>query len=151
MNFLNKIKNGFSDSFNWVSGDIAIDLGTANTLIWLAGKGIIINEPSIIARSTKTGAVIAVGEDAQVTQAYTLGVVAKATVTVPKHALELNRHSSLIRITRPCYGGQTGRQAAQDGCGTSDREQRTERRCPLSARKTASSRRSRAGQASRMS
>ena len=43
MNFLNQIKNGFSDSFNWVSGDIAIDLGTANTLIWLAGKGIIIN------------------------------------------------------------------------------------------------------------
>ena len=65
MNFLNKIKNGFSDSFNWVSGDIAIDLGTANTLIWLAGKGIIINEPSIIARYTKTGAVIAVGEDAK--------------------------------------------------------------------------------------
>jgi rod shape-determining protein MreB len=65
MNFLNKIKNGFSDSFNWVSGDIAIDLGTANTLIWLAGKGIIINEPSIIARSTKTGNVIAVGDDAK--------------------------------------------------------------------------------------
>ena len=65
MNFLNQIKNGFSDSFNWVSGDIAIDLGTANTLIWLAGKGIIINEPSIIARSTKTGAVIAVGDDAK--------------------------------------------------------------------------------------
>jgi len=65
MNFLNKIKDGFSDSFNWVSGDIAIDLGTANTLIWLAGKGIIINEPSIIARSTKTGNVIAVGDDAK--------------------------------------------------------------------------------------
>tara|TARA_X000000368_G_scaffold103187_1_gene79742 strand:+ start:625 stop:1665 length:1041 start_codon:yes stop_codon:yes gene_type:complete len=65
MNFLNKIKNGFSNSFNWVSGDIAIDLGTANTLIWLAGKGIIVNEPSIIARSTKTGNVIAVGDDAK--------------------------------------------------------------------------------------
>ena len=65
MNFLNQIKNSFTDSFNWVSGDIAIDLGTANTLIWLAGKGIIVNEPSIIARSTKTGAVIAVGESAK--------------------------------------------------------------------------------------
>ena len=65
MNFFNKIKDTFNDSFNWVSGDIAIDLGTANTLIWLAGKGIIVNEPSIIARSTKTGAVIAVGEDAK--------------------------------------------------------------------------------------
>lgn len=65
MNFFNKIKNNFTDSLNWVSGDIAIDLGTANTLIWLAGKGIIVNEPSIIARSTKTGEVIAVGDTAK--------------------------------------------------------------------------------------
>ena len=65
MNFLNQIKNSFTDSLNWVSGDIAIDLGTANTLIWLSGKGIIVNEPSIIARSTQTGAVIAVGDDAK--------------------------------------------------------------------------------------
>ena len=65
MSFFNSIKNSVSDSFNWVSGDIAIDLGTANTLIWLSGKGIIINEPSIIARSTKTGAVLAVGDDAK--------------------------------------------------------------------------------------
>ena len=65
MSFFKSIKNSVSDSFNWVSGDIAIDLGTANTLIWLSGKGIIINEPSIIARSTKTGAVLAVGDDAK--------------------------------------------------------------------------------------
>ena len=65
MSFFNSIKNSVSDSFNWVSGDIAIDLGTANTLIWLSGKGIIINEPSIIARSTKTAAVLAVGDDAK--------------------------------------------------------------------------------------
>ena len=61
MKFLEKIKN----SFDWVSGDIAIDLGTANTLIWLAGRGIIINEPSIIAKSTKTNEVIAVGNEAK--------------------------------------------------------------------------------------
>ena len=65
MSFFNSLKNSVSDSFNWVSGDIAIDLGTANTLIWLSGKGIIINEPSIIARSTKTGVVLAVGDDAK--------------------------------------------------------------------------------------
>ena len=65
MNFFKKIKNNFTNSLNWVSGDIAIDLGTANTLIWLAGKGIIVNEPSIIARSTKTGQVIAVGDTAK--------------------------------------------------------------------------------------
>ena len=45
-------------NFDWVSGDIAIDLGTANTLIWLAGRGLIINEPSIIAKSTKTDKVL---------------------------------------------------------------------------------------------
>ena len=65
MSIFNSIKNSVSDSFNWVSGDIAIDLGTANTLIWLSGKGIIINEPSIIARSTKTGQVLAVGNEAK--------------------------------------------------------------------------------------
>ena len=59
--FLDNIMN----SFDWVSGDIAIDLGTANTLIWLAGRGVIINEPSIIAKSTKSGEVIAVGTSAK--------------------------------------------------------------------------------------
>ena len=52
-------------SFDWVSGDIAIDLGTANTLIWLSGRGLIINEPSIIAKSTQTGKVLAVGDKAK--------------------------------------------------------------------------------------
>jgi len=61
MKFLEKVKS----SFDWVSGDIAIDLGTANTLIWLAGRGIIINEPSIIAKSTKTNEVLAVGNEAK--------------------------------------------------------------------------------------
>ena len=45
MSFFKSVKNSLSDNLNWVSGDIAIDLGTANTLIWLSGKGIIINEP----------------------------------------------------------------------------------------------------------
>jgi len=49
----------------WVSGDLAIDLGTANTLIYVKGRGIMINEPSIVARSKQTGAVIAVGNEAK--------------------------------------------------------------------------------------
>jgi rod shape-determining protein MreB len=57
------VKNGIG-SAGWVSGDIAIDLGTANTLIWVRSKGIIINEPSIIARDINDGAVIAVGKEA---------------------------------------------------------------------------------------
>lgn len=51
--------------FNWISGDLAIDLGTANTLIWVKGKGVLINEPSIVARSVHDGKIIAVGNAAK--------------------------------------------------------------------------------------
>ena len=50
---------------NWISGDIAIDLGTANTLIWLKGKGIVINEPSIVARTIHDDNIVAVGNEAK--------------------------------------------------------------------------------------
>ena len=50
---------------SWLSGDIAIDLGTANTLIWLRGKGVIINEPSIVARSVHDEKIFAVGNEAK--------------------------------------------------------------------------------------
>ena len=43
------------------SNDIGIDLGTANTLVYFRGKGIIINEPSVVAVNQKTGRVVAVG------------------------------------------------------------------------------------------
>ncbi len=49
----------------WLSGDLAIDLGTANTLVWLRDKGIIINEPSIVARYINNGSIIATGNDAK--------------------------------------------------------------------------------------
>lgn len=51
--------------FKWLSSDIAIDLGTANTLIYVRGEGIVVNEPSIVARSTINNKVIAVGDDAK--------------------------------------------------------------------------------------
>ncbi|MCK5027418.1 MAG: rod shape-determining protein [Candidatus Pacebacteria bacterium] len=47
------------------SGDIGIDLGTANTLVYLSEHGIIINEPSVVAINKKTGRVVAVGADAK--------------------------------------------------------------------------------------
>lgn len=49
----------------WLNSDIAIDLGTANTLVYLQGQGIVINEPSIVSKSTKTGKIIAVGNEAR--------------------------------------------------------------------------------------
>ncbi|NPV39602.1 MAG: rod shape-determining protein [Brevinematales bacterium] len=45
--------------------DIAIDLGTANTLIYVKGKGVVINEPSVVAVQTGTGQVRAVGNEAK--------------------------------------------------------------------------------------
>lgn len=48
-----------------LSNDIGIDLGTANTLVYVQGKGIVINEPSVVAVNQKTGRVVAVGTDAK--------------------------------------------------------------------------------------
>jgi len=50
---------------NLFSMDIAIDLGTANTLIWVKGRGIMINEPSIVAKTVNSDKVIAVGNQAK--------------------------------------------------------------------------------------
>ncbi|MDP2641959.1 MAG: rod shape-determining protein [bacterium] len=47
------------------SHDIGIDLGTANTLVYLHGRGIVINEPSVVAVNQKTGQVVAIGTEAK--------------------------------------------------------------------------------------
>ena len=57
-----KFKNSVLGYF---SHDIGIDLGTANTLVYVRGRGIVINEPSIVAVNTKTGQVVAVGQVAK--------------------------------------------------------------------------------------
>src|SRR3972149_3119227 len=49
----------------YFSHDIGIDLGTANTLVYVSGKGIVLNEPSVVAVNQKTGQVGAVGSDAK--------------------------------------------------------------------------------------
>lgn len=51
--------------FGVFSKDIGIDLGTANTLIYVKGRGIVINEPSVVAVNKKTGHIIAIGTEAQ--------------------------------------------------------------------------------------
>lgn len=45
--------------------NIAIDLGTANTLVWVAGEGLVINEPTVVAISSDDNKVVAVGEEAK--------------------------------------------------------------------------------------
>jgi hypothetical protein len=63
--------------FGLFSTDIAIDLGTANTLIYVKGKGIILNEPSVVAYHVKDGKkqVLAVGEDAKLMLGRTPGSI----------------------------------------------------------------------------
>ncbi|PYV17381.1 MAG: rod shape-determining protein [Acidobacteria bacterium] len=51
--------------FSMFSSDLAIDLGTANTLVYAKGKGIVVNEPSIVAINKLTGEVEAVGREAK--------------------------------------------------------------------------------------
>jgi rod shape-determining protein MreB len=51
--------------FGLLSNDVAIDLGTANTLVWMKGKGIVLNEPSIVAFDRTSKNIIAVGHEAQ--------------------------------------------------------------------------------------
>ena len=57
--------HGLRSLFSMFSSDLAIDLGTANTLVYAAGKGIVVNEPSIVAINKNTGEVEAVGKEAK--------------------------------------------------------------------------------------
>ena len=58
MKFLNKI-------LSYLRPDIAIDLGTANSLVYVKGRGIVIQEPSVVAINQKTGKILAIGEEAK--------------------------------------------------------------------------------------
>ena len=55
----------FRSIFSLISSDLAIDLGTANTLVYAKGKGIVVNEPSIVAINKNNGEVEAVGKEAK--------------------------------------------------------------------------------------
>lgn len=51
-------------SLNFKGKNIGIDLGTANTIVFIAGKGIVIREPSVVAKNIHTGEILSVGEEA---------------------------------------------------------------------------------------
>ena len=55
----------FDRFFGKFSQDLGIDLGTANTLVYCRGKGIVINEPSVVAMNTKTKQILAIGSEAR--------------------------------------------------------------------------------------
>lgn len=55
----------FKNFYKLISNDIGIDLGTSNTLVYLKGHGIVINEPSVVAVNIKTNQILAVGAKAK--------------------------------------------------------------------------------------
>ncbi len=57
--------DGHRNTFQFMGRDMAVDLGTANTLVYVRGRGVVLNEPSVVATNTKTGAVLAVGAEAK--------------------------------------------------------------------------------------
>lgn len=102
--------------FGLFSHDLGIDLGTANTLVYVRGKGIIIREPSVVARHRKTKRILAIGSEAkrmlgktpQTIEAFRPlkdGVIADfdATAAMLKHYIALVHQSpgALPKIPRP--------------------------------------------------
>ena len=57
--------NSKQGRFQLFGRDMAVDLGTANTLVYVRGRGIVLDEPSVVAINTRTGAVLAVGSEAK--------------------------------------------------------------------------------------
>lgn len=68
---MNKALKWLDKGLESISTDIGIDLGTANTLVYLKGKGIVLNEPTIVAINKKTGQLVAVGNEAKTMQGRT--------------------------------------------------------------------------------
>ena len=82
----------FGDVWGAFSKDLGIDLGTANTLIFARGQGVVVNEPSVVAVNVRNGQILAVGHDAramlgktpphvQVTRPLQRGIIADFEVT----------------------------------------------------------------------
>lgn len=112
---LQKITRKISGNlFGNLSKDIGIDLGTANTLVYVKGKGIMINEPSVVAINKRTGQVLAIGKEAKrmvgktpghivATRPLVDGVVSDFEVTeqMLRHFIEKVHSESFSLMPRP--------------------------------------------------
>lgn len=100
--------------FGYFSHDLGIDLGTANTLVYVHGKGIVINEPSVVAVNQKTGQILSIGKDAKhmvgrtpghvsATRPLVNGVISDFEVTEQflKYLIERVHKNSFSFVPRP--------------------------------------------------
>ncbi|MBM4177592.1 rod shape-determining protein [Candidatus Gribaldobacteria bacterium] len=104
----------FNKLLSYFNEDIAIDLGTANSAVYVRGKGIVINEPSVVAVNKKTNQILAVGEEAkrmvgktpshiQAVRPLVRGVVSDFEVTeqMLKHFIDKVHKKRLISLAWP--------------------------------------------------
>lgn len=100
--------------FGKISKDIGIDLGTANTLVYVKGRGIVINEPSVVALNKRTGQILAIGKEARkmvgktpshivVSRPLNDGVVSdfETTEQMLKHFIDKVHQDSFTLLPRP--------------------------------------------------
>ena len=94
------------------SNDVATDLGTANTYVYVAGRGIVLKEPSIVAMNTSDGQIVAVGTEAHAMLGRTppnltavrplkAGVIADFDATEHMLAHFIKKAQSGVRLGRP--------------------------------------------------
>lgn len=123
--------------FSFLSVDMAIDLGTANSLVYVKDRGIIINEPSVVAVNNKTGQILAIGDEAKkmvgrtpayisATRPLVNGVISDFEVTeqmlkyfIEKASSSGKRMMGIARIPRviigiPCGVTEVERKAVRD-------------------------------------
>ncbi|HWQ60520.1 MAG TPA: rod shape-determining protein [Candidatus Fimivivens sp.] len=112
--FENLKKSLFERIFGRFSQDIGIDLGTANTLVFVRGRGIVINEPSVVAVNQRTGQILAIGRNAKrmvgktpghivVTRPLVNGVVSDFEVTqqMLRYFISKVHEGSMMFLRRP--------------------------------------------------
>jgi rod shape-determining protein MreB and related proteins len=100
--------------FGRFSKDLGIDLGTANTLVYVKGRGLVIQEPSVVAVNMRTGQVLAVGQEAramsgktpphiQVTRPLQRGIIADFEVTekMLRYFIEKIHRERSVFVPRP--------------------------------------------------
>ncbi len=108
--------------------DVAVDLGTANTLVFVKGQGVVVSEPSVVAVNTKTDQVLAVGSVAKsmigrtpgnivATQPLKDGVIADFEVTEKMLAYLYPQGPAPAPVAVPDRGPQGGRLRPLGGHG----------------------------------
>ena len=96
--------------FERFSYDIGIDLGTANTLVYVKGRGILINEPSVVAVNQRTGQILAIGKEAKNMVGKTPGHIVATRPLVDGVVSDFETTQQMLRyfIDKVSTGGKQG-------------------------------------------